>query len=107
MPKYTDNTDRERIKRQIEKKLANEKEALDVLDTIHTLCLETEIATDFMSQWLGLLSSRVPKVQKLRTSTNQIEIYPSGSHGRGGSDRLIFQVGAGEVEVIEAGISSH
>jgi len=60
-----------------------------------------------MSQWLGLLSKEFKKVQKWKTSEDLIEIYPSGTTGKGKSDRLLFQVGKTQVAIVKAYESEH
>jgi len=107
MPCYNDVTKTEEIEEEIENKLKNEEAAKDVLPLIKNLCGETDITPAPMSQWLGILSKNVPKVQKWKTSNDLIEIYPSGTKGEGKSDRLLFQVGKAEVAIVKAYESEH
>ncbi|NML17268.1 hypothetical protein [Azohydromonas caseinilytica] len=107
MPTYKDVTDTQKIEKEIEKELQETEKALDVLQLIKNLCWETDTTPDPMSQWLSLLSQHVPKVQKWKGSADLIEIYPCGTTGRGRSDRLLFQVGATEVKVVQAYESEH
>ncbi|AFE07199.1 hypothetical protein COCOR_06889 [Corallococcus coralloides DSM 2259] len=107
MPCYTNVTDEKKISEEINAQLQEQEKAMEVLQLISNLCWETEISNDPMSQWLGLLSQHVPKVQKWKTSEDLIEIYPSGTRGKGRSDRLLFQVGATQVAVVSAFESKH
>ena len=107
MPCYKDVTDTKKIEKEIEKNLQKTEEAEDVLQLIKNLCWETDISQDPMSQWLGLLSQHVPKVQKWKSSNDLIEIYPCGTKGDGKHDRLLFQVGKTEVAVVSAFKSEH
>jgi hypothetical protein len=107
MPCYTNVTNEEKITREIVANLKKPEAAEEVLQLIQNLCWETEITKDPMSQWLGILAMHVPKVQKWKTSTDLIEIYPSGTTGVGADDRLLFQVGPTQVAVVQAFKSAH
>jgi hypothetical protein len=104
---YTNTTNEKKIRKEISGSLKQEEAAEEVLQLISDLCPETEITGDPMSQWLGILAAKLPKVQKLKSSSNLIEIYPSGTFGLGASDRLLFQVDPTEVAIIKAYESSH
>ena len=104
---YTDATDTKKIAREIEKNLQDEEKANAVLRLIATLCLTTELSEDPMTLWLRLLSENGVTAQKWKGSEAVIEIYPSGTHGIGKSDRLWFQLGETSVAVIKAYKSEH
>lgn len=107
MPCYTNATDTTKITKEIEANLQDKERANDALQLIANLCWETDISHDPMSQWLTLLNQHGLRAQKWKTSTDLIEIYPSGTHGIGKSDRLLFQVGASSVTVVKAYESEH
>ncbi len=107
MPTYVDRTDTNAIERQIQANLKEQEKANDVLQLIRNLCWETDVKPDFMSQWLALFSRHGVRAQKWKTSTDLIEIYPSGTTGIGKDDRLMFQVGATRVTVVQAYESEH
>ncbi|KRD27168.1 MULTISPECIES: hypothetical protein [Acidovorax] len=104
---YTDATDTKKITREIERNLQVEDKAIEVLQLIATLCLTTELSEDPMTLWLRLLSENGVTAQKWKGSKDVIEIYPSGTHGVGKSDRLWFQLGETSVAVIKAYESEH
>lgn len=107
MPCYQDLTDKNKIRKEIASNLQDEEMADEALQLIANLCWEAEITDDPMSQWLRLLKEHGLRAQKWKSSEDRVEIYPSGTHGKGKSDRLLFQVGATSVAVIKAYESDH
>ncbi|WP_166642561.1 MULTISPECIES: hypothetical protein [Methylocaldum] len=104
---YENRTDVAKIEKQIDRSLQDEGKAKEVLREIAQLCLDTKRQPDYMSQWLSLLRKKGIDARKLAGKNNYVEIYPSGTHGKGKSDRLLFQVEETWVEVVEAGESTH
>jgi len=107
MPHYQDVTDVVKITKEIAKNLNEVETAMEVLRLISDLCSETEIESDVMSQWLGLLAGNSVKARKWSGRDPVIEIYPCGTKGNGKSDRLWLQVGEKEVAVVRAYESKH
>lgn len=106
MCKYRNETNKKKISKQIEQ-LGDEENANAVIQMIDQICEEVKIEGDPMVQWLGLLNERGVRAAKYRGSRPWVEIYPSDTHGEGRHDRLVLRIGADEVEVLEAGKSSH
>lgn len=105
---YEDVTDTDKIKKEIKKKLAEPDAADEVVAAIALACSNTDPDGDPMNQWLGIFADVIGvKAQKWVGSKDLIEIYPSGTHGNGGEDRLEFQVGATQVKVTRAYKSKH
>lgn len=106
MCKYRNETNKKKINKQIEQ-LGDEESAKAVIQMIEQICEEVKIEGDPMVQWLGLLNDRGVRAGKYKGSLPWVEIYPSDTHGVGRHDRLVLRIGAEEVEVLEAGKSSH
>ena len=86
-------------------KLANPVTAEATLQTIDTLCTETEpVDGDQVNQWLLVLREAGIVAQKWATSASGIEIYPSGKRSE---DRLGITVSDGTVTAINAWKSAH
>jgi hypothetical protein len=86
-------------------KLADPVTAEATLQTIDTLCTETEpVDGDQVNQWLLILKQNGILAQKWATSANGIEIYPSG---RRSEDRLGITVVDGTVTAVNAWKSAH
>ncbi|KRA74179.1 hypothetical protein ASD78_11785 [Lysobacter sp. Root667] len=86
-------------------KLDNPVAAEATLQTIDTLCTETEpVDGDQVNQWLLILKQNGIVAQKWATSANGIEIYPSGKRSE---DRLGITVCDGTVTAINAWKSAH
>jgi hypothetical protein len=106
MCKYRNETNQNKITRQIAR-LGDEENAKAVMQMIDKICEEVKIEGEPMVQWLGLLNERGVRAEKYKGPLPWVEIYPSNTHGEGRHDRLVLRVGAEEVEVLEAGKSSH
>ena len=112
---YTNKTDETTIKKQISKKLEKEDNAIAAMGVVSNLAALLDPKNnnnDPINQWLSALnnpdhglqnSGKAAKVQ----NTTFIEIYPSGTKGKGGSDRLLLSVTNDTVEITKAAKSKH
>lgn len=106
MCKYRNETNKKKVGKQIDQ-LGDEDSARAVMQLIEDLCDAEKIEADPMVHWLRLLNERGLRAAKYKGSLPLIEIYPSDTQGPGRHDRMVLRVSATEVEVMEAGKSSH
>lgn len=115
VPKYTDNTNNQRIAKQIQKELVEEDAASELLAKIAELCLETDTAPSAeigADRWLAALhragvDASLIQGGKADRDPRFIELRPSGTNGPGRSDRMLMAVSSTYVDVVKANQASH